>query len=165
MIGATYYEEMSIALPGQVSDGSRYNIDGACVLADASSLNAGTVVFVDAVGSDGVKSVKKMTADKVPYGVAIRSHFATYDINGQAVYQPGDGVNVATVGRVWVRAKEDFTPGFGTGVYIDPTTGEVAKTSTGGSVAATGWTFAGGKTVFKSGGAPIYLVEVQLHQL
>lgn len=164
MMGATYYKEMAVALPGQVSDTSRYNIDGACVLTDEGSLKAGVAVFVDGIESDGVKKVKQVIEAKAPYGVAIRSHFATYNQGGQAVYVSGDGVNVMTVGRVWMIADTDFTPTFGGAVHLNKTTGTVQE-SASNAVNPTGWTFAGGKTVFDNGGAKIYLLEVQLHQL
>lgn len=165
MMGATYYKEMAVALPGQVSDTSRYNIDGACVLADTANLKAGLAVFVDAVESDGVKQVKRVIQGKTAYGVAIRSHFATINEGGQAVYVAGDGVNVMTVGRVWMIASTDFTPAFGTGLHINPNTGELQRDNSNNAVTPAGWTFAGGKTVVDNGGSKIYLLEVQLHQL
>lgn len=159
MIGATFYKEMSVALPGQVSDTSRYNVDGACVLGGTKHILCGTAVCVESVDSDGVKEVQVLAEGKVPYGVAIRSHFATSSIDGQMAYEVGDGVNVMTVGRVWLIAEKNFTPSFGSAVSL--TTDGRAKESSDGGVAPTGWTYAGGKTSFNG----VYLLEVQLHQL
>lgn len=157
-ISASYHKEMSIALPGQVSDVSRYNIDGATVLGGSKAVLCGQAVFVEQVLADGVKEVQHMADDKVPYGVAIRSHFATItNADGQMAYDVADGVNVMTVGRVWMIAAAKITPGFGTAVKLN-TDGKVA---TDGTITPTGWTFAGGVTEFNG----VHLVEVQLHQL
>lgn len=157
-ISASYHKEMSIALPGQVSDVSRYNIDGATVLGGSKAILCGQAVHVEQVLPDGVKEVQHLAEGKKPYGVAIRSHFATVTTaDGQMSYAVGDGVNVMTVGRVWMIATAKMTPGFGTAVKLN-TDGKVA---TDGTIEPAGWTFAGGVTEF--GG--IHLVEVQLHQL
>ncbi|QVW27730.1 hypothetical protein [Hafnia phage Pocis76] len=160
MIGATYYKEMAVAMGGQVSDTSRYNIDGNCVLGGARPILCGQAVHVEQVLSDGTKEVQHMAENKVPYGVAIRSHFATITTpDGQMAYDVGDGVNVMTVGRVWLIAERDFTPTFGSVVTL--TTDGKAKEQADGGVAPTGWTYAGGKTKF----GDTTLLEVQLHQL
>lgn len=158
-ISASYYKEMSIALPGQISDTSRYNVDGACVLSGEDTILAGLVVAVDTTEKvAGHKLIKKLsTANDKPVGVAIRSHFATTDIMGEMVYRPGDGINVMTSGRVWVIAKTDFTPQFGTAVKVDHATGKVAVD---GDITTT-WSYAGGITKW----GDMTLIEVQLHQI
>lgn len=171
MISANYQKDMAIALPGQVSDTSRYNVDGACVLmqdaAHLSHLPCGLAVHVAAVGADGVKEVQQLGDGKVPYGVLIRSHYATHsDANGQMCYYNGDGANVLTTGRVWMVADSDFTPTFGTPVKLD----NMGRCKETGAIAPTGWTYAGGKTAFPvlgtgNKGEYIRLLEVQLHQL
>lgn len=159
-IKASYQKEMAIALPGQVSDVSRYNIDGATVLGGTKPIRCGQAVHVEQVFADGVKEVQHMAEGKHPYGVAIRSHFATITTpEGQMAYGVGDGVNVMTVGRVWLIAQEDFSPAFGSAVNL--TTDGLAKKEANGGIAPTGWTYAGGKTKF----GDIFLLEVQLHQL
>lgn len=160
MMGASYYNEMAVAVAGQVSDTSRYNIDGACVLGGSKSVPCGRAVHVEQVLPDGTKEVQVLAENKVPYGVAIRSHFATItDSAGKMAYDVGDGVNVMTVGRVWLIAEKDFTPAFGSAVNL--TTDGKAKEQADGGIAPTGWTYAGGKT--KHDG--VTLLEVQLHQL
>lgn len=159
-ISASYHKEMSIALPGQVSDVSRYNIDGATVLGGSKAVLCGQAVFVEQVLADGVKEVQHMADGKVPYGVAIRSHFATItNADGQMAYAVGDGVNVMTAGRVWMIVDGDaaIKPGFGTPVKLSTD----GKVKTNGEITPTGWTFAGGVTEFNG----VHLVEVQLHQL
>lgn len=157
-ISASYYKEMAVALPGQVADGSRYNIDGATVLGGSKPILCGQAVHVERALSDGVKEVQHLAENKVPYGVAIRSHFATMTTaDGQMAYDVGDGVNVATVGRVWMIAAKKITPGFGTQVSLTVD----GKVDTAGTIRPAGWTYAGGVTEF--GG--VHLVEVQLHQL
>lgn len=159
-ISASYHKEMSIALPGQVSDVSRYNIDGATVLGGSKAILCGQAVHVERVLPDGVKEVQHLAEGKKPYGVAIRSHFATMTTaDGQMAYDVADGVNVMTVGRVWmiVDGAAAINPGFGTEVKLTTD----GKVSTQGTITPAGWTFAGGVTEF--GG--IHLVEVQLHQL
>lgn len=157
-ISASYHKEMSIALPGQVSDVSRYNIDGATVLGGEATLMCGLAVYVEKVEADGVKEVRKVATGKVPYGVAIRSHFATITTaDGQMAYNVADGVNVMTAGRVWMIAEAKMNPGFGTAVKLSAE----GKVKTEGEITPSGWTFAGGVTEFNG----VHLVEVQLHQL
>ena len=77
-IAAYYKAEMSAALPGQVSDTSRYNVDGACVLGGDNPVQPGYAVTVsEAEKLPGHKVVEKIVHNKTPYGVAIRSHFMT----------------------------------------------------------------------------------------
>lgn len=159
-ISATYKKHMAKALPGQVSDTSRYNIDGATVLGGTKPIWCGQAVHVEQVFADGVKEVQHMVENKAPYGVAIRSHFATVTTQtGDMAYGVGDGVNVMTVGRVWLRAEKDFTPTFGSPVFL--TVDGLAKETQDGGITPTGWTYAGGKTQF----GDIHLLEVQLHQM
>lgn len=158
MISASYYDEMAIALPGQVSDTSKYNIDAACVLGGAATVPCGYAVAVSSAEAvPGHKVMEAMAQGKTAYGVAIRSHFATTNNGGHMVYLPGDGINVITSGRVWMEAVAKFSPAFGTPVRLD----NDGRVKSDGEVQPTGWTFAGGVTEFKG----IHLVEVQLHQL
>lgn len=158
MISATYYNEMAIALPGQISDTSKYNVDGACVLTGNEPVLCGVAVAVSSAQQiEGHKIVEKMAAGKTAYGVAIRSHFQTIVQNGMMGYEVGGGINVITSGRVWMVATEKMNVTFGTPVRLD-TDGKVKPN---GEVQPTGWTFAGGITEFQG----IHLVEVQLHQI
>lgn len=169
----SYYNEMPYALPGQVSDTSRYNIDGACVFNPESTqpqfIACGVAVKVGAVDSDGVKDIKPIsggTAGQTAYGVAIRSHFATTTRGNEMVYTPGDGINVMTVGRVWMVADEATLAGsFGGVVYIDPTSGKCTKGDTNNKITTT-WTYTGSKTTVKGATTAddIHLLEVQLRQ-
>lgn len=166
----SYYNEMPYALPGQVSDTSRYNIDGACVFNPEASqpqfIACGVAVKVGAVDSDGVKDIKPISdgADQKAYGVAIRSHFATTTRDNEMVYTPGDGINVMTIGRVWMVADEKTLAGsFGDTVYIDPKSGKCTKSDTNAKITTT-WTYTGSKTTVKGAKEAdnIYLLEVQL---
>lgn len=157
-ISATFYKAMSIALPGQVSDTARYNVDGACVVGGDKAILAGVAVAASSAdASEGHKVVEAIskTGDKA-LGVAIRSHFATMDVNGEMVYVPGDGINVMTSGRVWMLAETAFTPTFGQKVKLD-TNGKVKVDGT----IDTDWCFAGGYTQWQG----VSLVEIQLHQI
>ena len=158
MMNATYWKEMSMALPGQISDTSRYNVDGACVLGGNDHVLAGVAVKVSATQEPGgAKTVEPIkAAGEKPVGVAIRSHFATMDIQGDMGYMPGDGINVITVGRVWMMADGEVIPTFGAQVKIDL----AGKVKTDGQI-TTNWTFAGGKTEWNG----TKLIEVQLHQI
>lgn len=169
----SYYGEMPYALPGQVSDTSRYNIDGACVFNPEASqpqfVACGVAVKVGTVDSDGVKDIKPIsggTAGQKAYGVAIRSHFATTTRGNEMVYTPGDGINVMTVGRVWMVADEKTLAGsFGETVHIDPSSGKCTKSETANKI-DTAWTYTGSKTTVKGAKEAdnIYLLEVQLRQ-
>lgn len=169
----SYYGEMPYALPGQVSDTSRYNIDGACVFNPEASqpqfITCGVAVKVGDVDSDGVKEIKPIsggTEGQKAYGVAIRSHFATTTSGNKMVYTPGDGINVMTAGRVWmVTDDKALTVSFGGAVYIDPKDGTCTKESTTNKI-STSWTYTGGKTTVKGAKETdnIYLLEVQLRQ-
>lgn len=157
-ISASYYDEMSAALPGQVSDTSRYNVDGACVAGGNNHILAGVAVKVSEVQKvPGHKVVDNISAagDKA-LGVAIRSHFATFYVNGEMVYFPGDGINVMTSGRVWMLADGEITPSFGAQVKLHTD----GKVKSDGQI-ETAWTFAGGATKWGN----MNLVEVQLHQV
>lgn len=169
----SYYGEMPYALPGQVSDTSRYNIDGACVFNPESTqpqfIACGVAVKVGAVDSDGVKDIKPISgtdATQKPYGVAIRSHFATTTRGNEMVYTPGDGINVMTVGRVWMVADDATLAGsFGGAVHIDAKSGKCTKSETANKITTT-WTYTGSKTTVKGATTAddIHLLEVQLRQ-
>lgn len=169
----SYYGEMPQALPGQVSDTSRYNIDGACVFNPESNqpqfIACGVAVKVGAVDGDGVKDIKPISgteATQKPYGVAIRSHFATTTRGNEMIYTPGDGINVMTVGRVWMVAdKATLAGSFGDTVYINPQDGKCTEATTNSKITTT-WTYTGSKTTVKGAtkADDIYLLEVQLRQ-
>lgn len=156
-INASYVSEMAAALPGQVSDTSKCNIDGACVVSEGGEILVGTAVQVVAVQAvDGHKLIKRMEAEKYPYGVAIRSHWQTVNSQGKMVYEEGGAINVMTSGRVWILSKSRSAPIFGTAVKLDVDGYEKSD----GTIAPN-WTYAGGFTKW----GDTYLVEVQLHQL
>lgn len=158
-ISASYHVAMARALPGQVSDTSAYNIDGACVLENAAG-NQNKPVFVGvAVQHGGVddmgnKLIKPMEASGKAYGVAIRSNFQTTSKDGRMVYEAGSGINVMTKGRVWMLSVESEAPAFKTPIKLD-NSGQVDLTS--GSIETT-WIATGDFTKFQD----LKLVEVQL---
>lgn len=154
-ISASYHVEMAKALPGQVSDTSAYNIDGACVLEEGDIL-VGVAVQVKEVDAGGHKVMKPMTGGGTPYGVAIRSHFQTTSKDGRMVYEAGSGLNVMTSGRVWMVTEDAQAQTFGAPVKLT----EEGVVKSDGTV-VTGWTYAGGYTTF----GDLKLAEVQLHQL
>lgn len=156
-INASYQRDMAIALPGMISDTSKYNVDGACVVSEGGDVLVGAAVQVVAAQAvDGHKLVKAMGAEKYPYGVAIRSHWQTVNSQGQMVYEEGGAINVMTSGRVWMLSKSVAAPIFGTAVKLDVDGQEKSD----GTI-TTNWTYAGGFAKYKD----IQLVEVQLHQL
>lgn len=163
-IPAFYQETMARALPGQVSDTSAYNIDGACVVAQGAPILCGVAVAVESVDSMGNKVIENFGNGKTAYGVAIRSHFATQGGMGIAggvtemMYIVESGINVMTAGRVWVRVSDENLQAqpFGTPVKLDDN--GHAKTD-GANV--TGWTYTGDTTEFKG----VKLAEIQLHQI
>lgn len=164
-INASYQRDMAIALPGMVADTSKYNIDGACVVNGGVVLVGAAVQVVNAQAVDGHKLVKSMISydrestdtGKVPYGVAIRSHWQTENAaTKQMIYEDGSAINVMTSGRVWMLSKSTAAPTFGSAVKLD--VDGIEKSD--GAVTTT-WTYAGGWTKYKD----VVLVEVQLHQL
>lgn len=162
-IGASYFAVMSRALPGQVSDTSAYNIDGACVLENAEgnqnkSVFVGVAVQHGGVDAMGNKLIKPMAASGKAYGVAIRSHFQTTSSDGRMIYESGGGINVMTEGRVWMlRDKDEKTaPTFGAAVKLD----ENGFVKNEGSI-DTAWTFTGDYTAF----GDLQLVEVQVQKV
>ena len=156
-IPASYQKDMAIALPGMISDTSRYNIDGACVLNGDVDILVGVAVQIDSVQAvDGHKVMKPMAAAGVPYGVAIRSHFQTKGKDGQMYYEAGGGLNVMTSGRVWVISKDTVAPTFGAVVKFDVD----GKQKADGAI-ETAWTYAGGFTTYQD----VKLVEIQLKQI
>lgn len=158
-ISASYHVAMAHALPGQVSDTSAYNIDGACVLENAAG-NQNKPVFVGVavqhggVDAMGNKLIKPMAASGKAYGVAIRSNFQTTSKDGRMVYEAGSGINVMTKGRVWMLSVESKAPAFKTAIKLDDS-GQVDLTS---GLIETTWIATGDFTEFQG----LKLVEVQL---
>ena len=157
-ISASYRVEMSRALPGQVSDTSAYNIDGACVLDGDVNILVGVAVQHGGVDSMGNKKVKLMASEGKAYGVAIRSHFQTTSASGRMMYEAGGGINVMNEGRVWMLAVEGQTKqNYGTAIKIDASTGRVDTES--GTVESN-WIATGDFTEFQG----LKLIEVQVKQ-
>lgn len=157
-ISAFYQKSMARALPGQISDTSAYNVDGACVLTttDGLPILVGVAVQHDGVDAWGNKKMKPFSgAGSKAYGVAIRSHFQTVDNNGRASYENGGGINVMTEGRVWMLSREDSAPAYGAPVKLEQDSGVVDLDS--GQI-ETNWITTGDFTKF--GDLP--LVEVQV---
>ncbi|UGO48662.1 hypothetical protein ELISACORREA_1 [Citrobacter phage vB_CfrD_ElisaCorrea] len=154
-ISASYHVAMARALPGQVSDTSAYNIDGACVLEDGEIL-VGVAVQVKEVDALGHKVMKPMAGGGTPYGVAIRSHFQTTSKDGRMIYEVGSGINVMSAGRVWMVSEDTQAQTFGTPVKLTVD----GKVKSDGAV-VTGWTYTGEFTTFQD----LKLSEVQLHQI
>lgn len=152
-ISASYRVEMSRALPGQVSDTSAYNIDGACVLDGDVNILVGVAVQHGGVDAMGNKKVKPMAATGKAYGVAIRSHFQTTSESGRMIYEVGSGINVMTEGRVWMLADADIAVAFDGDVKLD----ENGQVSESGEI-TTSWKFTGDKTKFQD----LFLVEVKV---
>ena len=153
-ISASYRVEMSRALPGQVSDTSAYNIDGACVLDGDVNILVGVAVQHGGVDAMGNKKVKPMASGGKAYGVAIRSHFQTTSASGRMMYEAGGGINVMTEGRVWMVAKDETAPAYKTEIKLTED-GEVDTTS--GTI-ETDWVATGDFTEFQD----LKLVEVKL---
>lgn len=153
-ISASYRVEMSRALPGQVSDTSAYNIDGACVLDGDVDIMVGVAVQHGGVDSMGNKKVKPMASEGKAYGVAIRSHFQTTSASGRMMYEAGGGINVMTEGRVWMVAKDETAPAYKKAIKLTED-GEVDTVS--GEI-ETDWVATGDFTEFQD----LKLVEVKL---
>ncbi|HAK2374313.1 TPA: hypothetical protein H1940_004744 [Salmonella enterica] len=151
-IPASYHFAMARALPGQVSDTSAYNIDGACILDDGDIL-VGVAVQIKSVDSMGHKIMKPMAAEGTPYGVAIRSHFQTISKDGRMCYEAGGGINVMTSGRVWMVSEDAQAQTCGAPVKLD----EDGAVNANGAI-ETRWTYTGDYTMFGT----IKLAEVQL---
>lgn len=161
-IGASYFAVMSRALPGQVSDTSAYNIDGACVLENAAgnqnqSVFVGVAVQHGGVDAMGNKLIKPMAASGKAYGVAIRSHFQTTSADGRMIYESGGGINVMTEGRVWMLAKDASAPAFGTTIKLS----NDGQVDTGSGAIETNWIATGDFTEFQG----LKLVEVQVQKV
>lgn len=153
-ISASYRVEMSRALPGQVSDTSAYNIDGACVLDGDVNILVGVAVQHGGVDAMGNKKVKPMASEGKAYGVAIRSHFQTTSASGRMMYEAGGGINVMTEGRVWMVAKDETAPDYKKAIKLTEN-GEVDTVS--GTI-ETDWVATGDFTEFQD----LKLVEVKL---
>lgn len=155
-IPATYQATMARALPGQVSDTSAYNIDGACVLEGDDNILVGVAVQNGGVDSMGNKKIKPMASSGKAYGVAIRSHFQTTSADGRMVYVPGGGINVMNEGRVWMLAVEGQTQKpYGTAIKIEDSTGKV---DTDSGTVEPNWIATGDFTEFDG----LKLIEVQV---
>lgn len=160
-IPAYYQSEMAAALPGQVSDTSAYNIDGACVVDGDADILVGVAVQIASVDPLGHKLILGMAAGKKPYGIAIRSHFQTDSSGANMVYKSGSGINVMTKGRVWMRSSDATltAQAYGTPLKID--VNGLANTSAEQTNIETSWVYTGSVTTFKG----IKLAEVQLLQV
>lgn len=150
-IPATYSARRAVALPGQISDTSLYNVDGAC--AASGDIVVGRAVRVtSAQPVDGHKVVAAPGADGAVYGVAVISH--AYAPEGK--YDDGSAINVLTHGRVWVECMDSTAPTtFGAAINFNAD----GRAQAAGAINS-GWTFAGGFT--KVGG--VNIIEVQLTQ-
>ena len=143
------YENLMLrpACPGNLSDTSTYNIDGACVA--QGEIEFGAAVQVVGI-VDGVKVVTALSDGGTPYGIAFRSQYE--HLSGKIL--DGEVCNVVSHGRVWALTSLDEAPSlfsklqFGSGGVV-----------TGGSGSA-GWTFAGGFVKHEDG----YVIEVQVKQ-
>ena len=160
-IGANYFAVMSRALPGLVSDTSAYNIDGACVLENAAgnqnqSVFVGVAVQHGGVDAMGNKLIKPMAASGKAYGVAIRSHFQTTSADGRMIYESGGGINVMTDGRVWMLAKDESAPAFGTAIKLS----EDGQVDTNSGSIETNWVATGDFAEFQD----LKVVEVQVRK-
>lgn len=160
-IPAYYQSEMSVALPGQVSDTSAYNIDGACVVDGDADILVGVAVQIASVDPLGHKLIRSMAAGKKAYGISIRSHFQTDSAGANMVYKAGGGINVMTKGRVWMRSSDATLTAqpYGTPLKID--VNGLANTGAEETNIETGWVYTGSVTTFKG----IKLAEVQLLQV
>lgn len=153
-ISASYRVEMSRALPGQVSDTSAYNIDGACVLDGDVNILVGVAVQHGGVDAMGNKLIKPMASDGKAYGVAIRSHFQTTSASGRMMYEAGGGINVMTEGRVWMVAKDETAPAYKKAIKLT----ESGEVDTDSGTIETDWVATGDFTEFQD----LKLVEVKL---
>lgn len=153
-ISASYRVEMSRALPGQVSDTSAYNIDGACVLDGDVNILVGVAVQHGGVDAMGNKKVKPMASEGKAYGVAIRSHFQTTSASGRMMYEAGGGINVMTEGRVWMVAKDETAPAYKKAIKLT----ENGEVDTDSGTIETDWVATGDFTEFQD----LKLVEVKL---
>lgn len=143
------YENLMLrpACPGNLSDTSTYNIDGACVA--QGEIEFGAAVQVVGI-VDGVKVVKALDEGGTPYGIAFRSQYE--HLSGKIL--DGEVCNVVSHGRVWAL----------TSIGDAPVLFSKLKFGAGGSVTGVddyvGWTFAGGFVKHEDG----YIIEVQVKQ-
>lgn len=143
------YENLYLrpACPGNLSDTSTYNIDGACVA--QGDIEFGAAVQVVGI-VDGMKVVTALADGGTPYGIAFRSKYE--HLSGKIL--DGEVCNVVSHGRAWALTSLDEAPGlfskleFGTGGVV-----------TGGA-GSVGWTFAGGFVKHEDG----HIIEVQVKQ-
>lgn len=150
---------IGMAIPGALGDSSAYNIDGRCFVSDEDhGIIAGKFVNVKSI-QDRYKEISDtFTANTIPYGVALRSHFVTHtDDEGYMIYPAGEPINVVSKGRVWVLSED---------IDSQPTFGEIAKVAADGFASKdgfeiAGWSYTGGWQKWNS---LFYIVEVQLNQ-
>lgn len=143
------YENLMLrpACPGNLSDTSTYNIDGACVA--QGDIEFGTAVQVVGI-VDGVKVVKVLSDGGTPYGIAFRSQYE--HLSGKIL--DGEVCNVVSHGRMWTLTSLDEAPAlfsklqFGSGGVVTGSSGSI------------GWAFAGGFVKHEGG----YIIEVQVKQ-
>ncbi|HGT7857154.1 TPA: Ig-like domain-containing protein [Escherichia coli] len=137
------YENLMLrpACPGNLSDTSTYNIDGACVA--QGDIEFGAAVQVVGI-VDGVKVVKALADGGTPYGIAFRSQYE--HLSGKIL--DGEVCNVVSHGRMWTLTSLDEAPGL------------FSKLQFGGGSGSVGWTFAGGFVKHEDG----YIIEVQVKQ-
>lgn len=141
-------ERLNPACFGRLADTSDYNIDGACVAGE--ELEFGQAVYVDSI-VDGMKVIRALTGDKVPYGITFFSHFE--QVNGKI--PEGEVVNVVSHGRIWTRSALDTAPALFSKLKFN----ESGQVDGAGSF-ATNWTFAGG--LVRAG--ELHAIEVQVLQ-
>ena len=143
------YENLFLrpACPGNLSDTSTYNIDGACVA--QGDIEFGAAVQVVGI-VDGVKVVTALSDGGTPYGIAFRSQYE--HLSGKIL--DGEVCNVVSHGRVWAL----------TSIGDAPALFSKLKFGAGGSVTGVddyvGWTFAGGFVKHEDG----HIIEVQVKQ-
>ncbi|QAX92041.1 hypothetical protein vBSsoS008_034 [Shigella phage vB_SsoS_008] len=131
--------------PGNLSDTSNYNIDGACVA--KGDIEFGAAVKVVGI-VDGVKVVSALVNGATPYGIAFRSQYE--HLSGKIL--DGEVCNVVSHGRVWTLTSLDEAPSlsrklqFGSGGVVTGSSGSV------------GWTFDLGFVKHEDG----YIIEVQV---
>ncbi|WWD11286.1 hypothetical protein CPL00144L_CDS0006 [Escehrichia phage NorthRox] len=138
---------MHYACPGNLSDTSTYNIDGACVA--QGDIEFGSAVRVVGI-VDGIRVVTALSDGETPYGIAFRSQYE--HLSGKIL--DGEVCNVVSHGRVWAL----------TSLSEAPKSFSKLRIGVGGVVTGVddyvGWTFAGGFVKHEDG----HIIEVQVKQ-
>ncbi|CAG9546538.1 hypothetical protein SIP_086 [Escherichia phage vB_Eco_Sip] len=138
---------MHYACPGNLSDTSTYNIDGACVA--QGDIEFGSAVRVVGI-VDGMRVVTALSDGETPYGIAFRSQYE--HLSGKIL--DGEVCNVVSQGRVWAL----------TSLSEAPKSFSKLRIGVGGVVTGVddyvGWTFAGGFVKHEDG----HIIEVQVKQ-